>query len=1004
MQTDCVCQVPEDILKKNKKRTKSVKGELTYWSRTGASDIEYSIQTASTEENQIRERRPVSADIITPRSSYQEDVPVNFNGLSTSPSAETNPMKRALDAAIDTISRKAAEVTFQMDSQLGEKTLHQTDTAMNLAMERFKRRLILEKQTLQDAVGAMSAGDVREMSLIRDQLSENILKMDCEINHIVQMMTSQVDVPVEDITNWRAEQKMELGDIKAVFRQLEATIQDCQNYQQQRHEGQTSNQPLTQSHPFTQPKEIRGPRRNLNDEFQTSEEEADAAVIEDARGADKRTDKRQVSLTDHLSWTTPASTESRRQPQDVPHETSSVKEPEESRSREENSLTHQEKFFKKLTDKLTEKNQQTVKLQRYKITPFYGDYGDYIRFANQFQAEVEDSYLPDVSKLSYLLELVRGKARDCISGLPYSAEGYQEAKKILVEKFGRPTQVKRSVLKQIEDLEKINAPNRLEKVHAFTEKLSKSVRTLKTMGVLAEAQALVYPLFDKLGSTKEFIIQRDDDWFKWDLQQLVVNLERYCDRNPVVKEDTRNQASTRNSNQDKGVRRNDFKGARRDVNMMNKPPQSQKKCVFCETDKHPSYECDKVTDVAARKEVLKQKKVCYNCTNPEHGVSQCKSKRTCFHCNKKHHSSICDKPKESNKPSPADGDQKPKEKNYSSQDSSVVHPSALAEVQDKEVRVVIDTLSSSSYISSDLISRLQLKPKKKEKRNIEQMFGSVEKIVEVYEITIHSQSQNFSLKIDCINSEREVITQLPNPRIKELKRRQPQFRKIRFSEENSTARFLPVQILLGVAEYNRIRMAEAPVIGQRPTFPVAEETKLGWILFGGVSEGPAREFCKLAITGQEQFEKLCRIDVLGIQDQADLAFNHESFKEGIQMMKNGHYSTKLPWKIKHEELPDNKYLSTKRLKSTTRKLEKMSKIEAYHKIMKEQLETGILEEAPAIQTGPAVHYIPHSPVFRPDSATTPLRIVYDASARAGPHLPSLNDCLETGPNLLPKIF
>ena len=89
-----------------------------------------------------------------------------------------------------------------------------------------------------------------------------------------------------------------------------------------------------------------------------------------------------------------------------------------------------------------------------------------------------------------------------------------------------------------------------------------------------------------------------------------------------------------------------------------------------------------------------------------------------------------------------------------------------------------------------------------------------------------------------------------------------------------------------------------------------------------------------------------------------------------------------------------------RLKSTTRKLEKMSQLEAYHKIMIEQLETGILERAPVIQTGPAVHYIPHSLVFR-ESKTTPLRIVYDASARAGPHLLSLNDCLETGPNLLP---
>ena len=93
-----------------------------------------------------------------------------------------------------------------------------------------------------------------------------------------------------------------------------------------------------------------------------------------------------------------------------------------------------------------------------------------------------------------------------------------EAKGILADKFGRPTQVKRAILKQIEDLETITSTNRLQKVHTFTERLSKAVRTLKTMGALIEAQSLIYPLFDKLGSTKEYIIQRDDDWYQWNLE------------------------------------------------------------------------------------------------------------------------------------------------------------------------------------------------------------------------------------------------------------------------------------------------------------------------------------------------------------------------------------------------------------------------------------------------------------------------------------------------------
>ena len=47
--------------------------------------------------------------------------------------------------------------------------------------------------------------------------------------------------------------------------------------------------------------------------------------------------------------------------------------------------------------------------------------------------------------------------------------------------------------------------------------------------------------------------------------------------------------------------------------------------------------------------------------------------------------------------------------------------------------------------------------------------------------------------------------------------------------------------------------------------------------------------------------------------------------------------------------------------------------------------------------------MPHFPIFKSDSATTKMRIVYDASARMSPKSPSLNDCLHTGPNLMQDL-
>jgi len=45
------------------------------------------------------------------------------------------------------------------------------------------------------------------------------------------------------------------------------------------------------------------------------------------------------------------------------------------------------------------------------------------------------------------------------------------------------------------------------------------------------------------------------------------------------------------------------------------------------------------------------------------------------------------------------------------------------------------------------------------------------------------------------------------------------------------------------------------------------------------------------------------------------------------------------------------------------------------------------------------HYIPHH-LVRKESATTPVRIVYDCSCKQSPDSPSLNDCLHPGPPFL----
>ena len=71
-------------------------------------------------------------------------------------------------------------------------------------------------------------------------------------------------------------------------------------------------------------------------------------------------------------------------------------------------------------------------------------------------------------------------------------------------------------------------------------------------------------------------------------------------------------------------------------------------CLFCKGT-HSSTSCSIVTDVSARKKVLKGEGRCYLCLKKNHLARQCpsKSKIKCFHFGAfSHHASVCEKSEE----------------------------------------------------------------------------------------------------------------------------------------------------------------------------------------------------------------------------------------------------------------------------------------------------------------------------------------------------------------------
>ena len=152
-------------------------------------------------------------------------------------------------------------------------------------------------------------------------------------------------------------------------------------------------------------------------------------------------------------------------------------------------------------------------------------------------------------------------------------------------------------------------------------------------------------------------------------------------------------------------------------------------------------------------------------------------------------------------------------------------------------------------------------------------------------------------------------------------------------------------------------------------------------------------------------EQLYRIDVLGLEDSpnGDRNVVYAEFPEQLKRSPEGWYETGFQWKGDHPPLPTNKSGSMRRLESLVKRLKKAGKLDDYDAIIKEQLQEGIIEEAPLAATGQEF-YIPHKAVVRESAETRKMRIVHDASAKAHDSAPSLNDCLEVGPPLQNQLW
>ncbi|KAL6722921.1 hypothetical protein Aduo_017989 [Ancylostoma duodenale] len=160
----------------------------------------------------------------------------------------------------------------------------------------------------------------------------------------------------------------------------------------------------------------------------------------------------------------------------------------------------------------------------------------------------------------------------------------------------------------------------------------------------------------------------------------------------------------------------------------------------------------------------------------------------------------------------------------------------------------------------------------------------------------------------------------------------------------------------------------------------------------------------------DSVSRLWDLDLLGITDDPDPSVDKDEDARILRRFQNtaeeigGYLYVQFPWKSSHPRLADNKLLAYKRLESQYRSLVSKPQLwKDYAAVFDDYLRLGIIEEVEEFKLDDhRVYYIPHQAVIKASSSTTKLRVVFDASSHYR-NAPSLNDCLHSGPAILPDL-
>ena len=122
--------------------------------------------------------------------------------------------------------------------------------------------------------------------------------------------------------------------------------------------------------------------------------------------------------------------------------------------------------------------------------------------------------------------------RNDIEGLPFTDDSYDNTKAILEVEYGQPADIVNAYVKNIMELPVITGVNP-RKVKEFYKQLRHNVQTLDTLERLGDVKGNVRSTLDELKGVKVDLVHGNEGWRDWDFKDVLRELKKWTDINPV---------------------------------------------------------------------------------------------------------------------------------------------------------------------------------------------------------------------------------------------------------------------------------------------------------------------------------------------------------------------------------------------------------------------------------------------------------------------------------------